>query len=119
MGGYVNTHHEKGATMFGLFHVVSLIWRAEHPTFCLPLSLAPGAEANAHPINRPQLAVQTVWTCKMMGKHSPYSPWCWYIYQQLPQKSSSFVGKYMGMSQNLFVLYLGNKHPLTSYFRIC
>ena len=49
MGGYVNTHHEKGATMFGLFHVVSLIWRAEHLTFCLLLSLAPGADANAHP----------------------------------------------------------------------
>ena len=30
-----------------------------------------------------------------MGKHSPYAPWCWYIYQQMPQKSPSFVGKYI------------------------
>ena len=24
----------------------------------------------------------------------PYAPWCWNIYQHLPYKSPSFVGKY-------------------------
>ena len=26
--------------------------------------------------------------------NNPYAPWCWNIYQHLPQKSPSFVGKY-------------------------
>jgi hypothetical protein len=31
----------------------------------------------------------------------PYAPWCWNIYQHLPHKSPSYVGKYTSTMQHL------------------
>ena len=38
----------------------------------------------------------------------PYAPWCWNIYQHLPYKSPSFVGKYASTMEHmgLILLYL-------------
>jgi hypothetical protein len=36
----------------------------------------------------------------------PYAPWCWNIYQHLPHKSPSFVGKYTSTMVHLEVIFI-------------